>query len=382
VIDVPGASEPPAVPFVDLCRQHAAMRAEIDTAVAEAISSSQFLGGRFVDEFESAFAAFCGARHCVAVSSGFDALLYALRATIAPGDEVIVPGATFVATYEAVAHAGGTIRAVDIDTVDYTLDPDAVEAALSPRTRVLLPVHLYGQLADMSRLNAIAAREGIALLEDACQAHGAARDGFRAGSSARGAGFSFYPSKNLGALGDAGAFVTDEPELAAAVKALRSHGQPPGGGHETVGFTGRIDALQAALLAAKLRHLADWNAARADAAGLYRSTLEGIGDLVLPRPRGEHVWHLYVIRTADPDGLQRFLAQRGIESRRHYERPPHLEEAFAFLGLGPGSLPAAERLSREALSLPIFPGISEAEIEQTCEAVRSYFSTNALSSAR
>jgi dTDP-4-amino-4,6-dideoxygalactose transaminase len=364
------------VPFVDLGPSHSEIRDELLTEIGDLVDSGRFTNGPQVAAFEQAFARYCGAAHCVGLASGLDALRLALiAAELEQGDEVIVPGSTFVATFEAVSQAGGRPVPVDVGEDDYNLDPDRVEQALTPRTRFLMPVHLYGQLADMNRLRAVADSHGIEVIEDACQAHGATRDGIGPGELALAAAFSFYPGKNLGAFGDAGALVTGDPRLAEEVRALREHGQSEKYKHRLVGFTSRLDTLQALVLARKLTRLDDWTADRRAAAGWYSSELAGVGDLrVPPVPEGsEPVWHLYVVRTHDPAALATFLGERGIATGRHYPEPPHLSEAYASLGLAPGSLPVSEALSAEALSLPIFPGITEEQLGAVAGAVRDFF---------
>ena len=264
---------------------------------------------------------------------------------------------------------------VDVRDDDYTLDVDAVEAAIGERTRAILPVHLYGQMADMRRLAELATRHQLFVLEDACQAHGATRDGLRAGTVGAAGAFSFYPGKNLGAMGDAGALVTNDDVLDARVRALREHGQTRKYEHEWEGYTARLDTIQAAVLLRKLPLLAQWNDSRRAAARLYSELLDGVGDLVLPAvaPASEPVWHLYVVRTADPAALADDLAARGIGTGRHYPQPVHLATAYARLGYAAGDFDVAERIARESLSLPIFPGITDAQIELVADAVRSSF---------
>ncbi|HZT14861.1 MAG TPA: DegT/DnrJ/EryC1/StrS family aminotransferase [Gaiellaceae bacterium] len=364
------------MPFVDLGCLHAELKEAILDELSELIDRGSFTGGPQVARFERAFAAYCGTAACVGVASGLDALRLALLAAgLEPGDEVIVPAMTFVATLEAVAQAGGTPVPVDVDPDDHTLDLAAVAAAIGPRTRFLLPVHLYGQMADVRGLRRLARERGLTLIEDACQAHGARRDGVRAGAAGLAAAFSFYPAKNLGAFGDAGAVVTDDPELAEDVRALREHGQRGKYRHELAGWTARLDTVQAVALLHKLPLLDGWNDERRAVAARYESLLEGVGDLRLPRvPAGsEPVWHLYVVRTADPDALAAHLARRGIQSGRHYPEPVHLAPAFRSLGHGPGSFPAAEALARENLSLPLFPGMREEQLERVAEAVEEHF---------
>jgi dTDP-4-amino-4,6-dideoxygalactose transaminase len=363
------------VPFVDLGPAHADLTAGILTDLANVAETGAFVNGPQVEEFEHAFAAYCGRAECVGLASGLDALrLDLLAAGLEPGDEVIVPAKTFVATFEAVSQAGGVPVPVDVRESDYNVDPAGVEAAVSSRTRAVIPVHLYGQMADMQALRRIAARRGLHLLEDACQAHGAERDGLRAGSVGD-AAFSFYPSKNLGAWGDAGALVTGDERLASRVRALREHGQSAKYRHDVPGYTARLDTVQAVVLLHKLPSLDGWNRDRRAVAAFYERELEGVGDLRLPPvPEGSKpVWHVYAVRTADPDRLARFLRERGVATGRHYPECPHLSAAYAGLGLPRGSFPVAEGLADELLSLPLFPGISELQLETVTSCVRESF---------
>ena len=310
------------------------------------------------------------------MASGLDALRLGLLATgLEPGDEVIVPAATFVATVEAVTQAGGVPVVVDISEGDYCLDSEAAEAAVGPRTHSLMPVHLYGQMADMATLEPIARARGLALVEDACQAHGAERAGVRAGATGTVAAFSFYPAKNLGAAGDAGALVSRDEELATRVRALREHGQTAKYIHAFEGWTARLDSIQALVLEHKLPLLDGWNDDRRDAARFYGEALDGVGDLALPPVPAESspVWHLYVIRTARPEALATFLRERGIGTGRHYPEPVHLTAAYAHLGHRPGEFPVAETLARECLSLPIFPGITEQQLGAVVDNMRAFF---------
>jgi dTDP-4-amino-4,6-dideoxygalactose transaminase len=365
------------VPFLDLGRQHAELKSHVLADVSRLIDTGRFVNGGAVADFERAFARYCGVRECVGTSSGLDALRLALIAAgVGPGDEVIVPAQTFVATLEAVLQTGASPVLADVSEADYNLDPRAASAVAGERTRALLPVHLYGQLADMGELRSIAERLGCLIVEDACQAHGAARDEHTAASAGVAAAFSFYPSKNLGALGDAGACVTNDPDLAATVRVLREHGQRERHRHEMPGYTARLDTLQALALLRKLPRLDEWNEQRARAAGFYATALDGVGDLVLPPspPGSRPVWHVYVVRTEDPGGLEAFLAERGVATGRHYPVPLHLAPAFEFLGHRRGEFPVAEALAREAISLPVFPGITSEELEAVAEGVRAYFS--------
>jgi dTDP-4-amino-4,6-dideoxygalactose transaminase len=271
--------------------------------------------------------------------------------------------------------AGGTPVLVDVSERDYCIDPAAVEAAIWGRTRFLVPVHLFGQLADMAALTAIAEQHDVIVVEDACQAHGATRDGHRAGAAATAGCFSFYPGKNLGAMGDAGAITTDDADLAVKLGALREHGQTAKYHHELEGYTARLDTIQALVLRRKLTHLDAWNNARREAAARYVDALIGVGDLGLPpvAAGSEPVWHLFVVTTEDPDDLGAHLRERGIGSGRHYPDPVHLSPAYLRLGYAEGSFPVAERLAQTSLSLPLFPGISDGQIEHVVAAIRSYF---------
>ena len=366
----------PTVPFLDLGLLHRALKAEIVDEFADLVETSAFINGSQVREFEEAFARYCGTRHCVGLASGLDALRLGLQAAeIERGDEVVVAASTFVATLEAVTQAGGRPIVVDATDEDYNLDPAAVEAALTERTRFLMPTHLYGQLADMRALTELAERHGLIVIEDACQAHGASRDGIAAGTAGLASGFSFYPGKNLGAFGDAGALVTDEDRLAAVVRSLREHGQTRKYVHELQGWTARLDTIQAIVLLRKLPSLNGWNRERRALAAAYGERLAGTGGLRLPPvPEGsEPVWHIYAVRTADPDGLAGFLRERGIGTGRHYPQPVHLTAAYRWLGHRLGEFPVAEALAAEQLSLPMFPGMTEQQVAAVVEAIADYF---------
>lgn len=370
------AERAPSVPFVDLAPAHAGIAGAIVGDIVGLVGTGAFTNGSQVRQFEKAFAEYCGCANCVGVASGLDALRLALLAGgIEPGDEVIVPAYTFAATIEAVVQAGGEPVLVDVGERDYNLDPAAVEDALTSRTRWLLPVHLYGQMADMVALEQVAERHGLRIVEDACQAHGARRDGRRAGATGLAGAFSFYPSKNLGAFGDAGAIVTEDEQLAARVRALREHGQRRMYVHEAVGYTARLDTIQAVPLLRKLPLLEGWNRQRQEAAHFYDQHLAGIGDLRLPPvPSGsEPVWHLYVVRTARPEALAAFLGKRAISTGRHYPQPMHRAPAFRRLRHRPGAFPVSERLASEVLSLPMFPGIRDDQLGAVAAAVADYF---------
>jgi dTDP-4-amino-4,6-dideoxygalactose transaminase len=370
------AKEGLQVPFVDLGPASSAVRERVLARIGETLDRGDFLNGEAVDVFEQRFAEFVGRRDCVGLSSGLDALRLSLLASgLAPGEGVIVPAATFAATFEAVLQAGGRPVVVDVDDSVYGLDVEHTEAAAADGASHMVPVHLYGQMADMHALARIAEKHGAQIIEDACQAHGASRDGLRSGGASKAAAFSFYPSKNLGAMGDAGALVTDDEDLAARARALRVHGETRKYHHELVGYTARLDTIQAIVLLEKLPLLEDWNQQRRAAVRFYMEALSAIEGLRLPSepPGSEGVWHLYVVRSADPEQLGDFLAGRGIQTGRHYPEPVHLSPAYSDLGLSAGDFPVAEALAREALSLPLYPGIRQDQLEWVCESVRDYF---------
>ena len=362
---------PISIPLVDLKAQYAALKPEIDTAIARVIANTSFIMGPEVRSFEEAFAAFCGSRFAVGVSSGTAAIELTLRALgIGPGDEVITTPFTFIATAEAISAVGATPVFADIDPLTYTLSPDAAAAAITSRTRALLPVHLYGQPADMPALAALAQQHGLALIEDAAQAHGAEIGGRRVGSLGYPACFSFYPGKNLGAYGDAGAVTTDDPALAERLRKLRDHGRASKYVHDEVGYGHRLDALQAAILAVKLPHLAAANAARRRLASRYDELLCD-SELVLPAapPATTPVYHLYVVRTPRRDEVLAALHAAGIEAGVHYPLPLHLQPAYRSLGYAAGAFPVAERSAAEVLSLPLFPEMSEAQQDRVVEVL-------------
>jgi dTDP-3-amino-3,4,6-trideoxy-alpha-D-glucose transaminase len=364
------------VPFLDLTHVNRRVRDRVLAGVSDLIDSGAFTNGPQVAALERAFADYCGTKHCVGVGSGLDALRLALIAAgVEAGDEVVVPANTFVATLEAVTQAGAVPVLVDVSERDYNLDIEAAESAISARTALLLPVHLYGQMADMRGLDHVARRHGARMVEDACQAHGAERDGLRAGAGGTAGAFSFYPAKNLGAIGDAGALVTDDAQLASAARSLREHGQSAKYEHDAEGYTARLDTIQALVLLHKLLYLDSWNREREAAARFYTDSLAGIGDLVVPPvPAGSlPVWHLYVVRTPRRDGLAEFLTDRGVATGRHYPQPAHLSRAYAWLNLRRGAFPVTEALADELLSLPLFPGISEEQLSAVVGAIVAFF---------
>jgi len=347
-------------------------------AFGRVLDSSAFIQGPEVEAFEREFAAFCGVRHAVAVSNGTDALALALRALdVGAGDVVALPAFTFAATAEAVCHVGARPLLVDIDPKTFTLDPDGLRLALRRQTspvRTIIAVHLYGQPAAMDEIAKVADEAGAAVIEDAAQAHGACFGGRRTGGLGRMGCFSFYPSKNLGALGDAGAVTTDDAGLAARVALLHDHGQTAKYVHSVVGFNCRMDGVQAALLRVKLRHLESWNARRQILAARYRRALADVPGIALPEAAAgrEHVYHLFVVRCRERDALRRCLNEHGIAAGVHYSAPIHLQPAFASLGYRAGDFPAAETAAREVLALPLYPELAEENVATVCEAVRAW----------
>jgi dTDP-4-amino-4,6-dideoxygalactose transaminase len=371
------------VPFLDLPATHASLAEEILSAWEQILREGTFIGGSEVEAFENQFAGYLGAIQCVAVGNGTDALILALRAMgLRPGDEVITVPNTFIATVQAIVEAGGRPVLVDVDEHTGTMEPNQVEQAISSRTRVLLPVHLFGQPADMDPLLEICERHGLQMLEDACQAHGATYRGRRVGSIGTTA-FSFYPSKNLGACGDAGAVTTDDPNVAQRVRMLRDHGQAEKHLHPTGGVNSRMDALQAAVLRIKLRHLDHWVAARRDRAARYHELLADTG-LVLPTEaaRTTHAYHLYVVRHPMRSRLRAVLGAAGIETGLHYPIPVHHQGAFQSLGLRPGRFPHAERWATQGLSLPIYPELSEEAVVRVSGALSEALSSPDVSARR
>ena len=371
-------------PLVDLAAQYAGLRGEIVPALERVMEAGDFVLGEEVTRFEAEFAAFCGARHCAGVASGTDALLLALRALgVGPGDEVVVPGNTFIATALAVSHAGATPVVADVREDDFCLDPAALEAAITPRTRAVVPVHLYGHPAPMGEIVAIARAHGLAVLEDACQAHGARWRGRPAGSLGDAAAFSFYPGKNLGAYGDGGAVVTDDPAVDERLRLDRQYGQRVKYVHESLGMNSRLDTIQAAVLRVKLARLADWNARRRVLADRYTAALEGSG-VVLPRtaPDVLHAWHLYVVRHPARDVLLREMGARGIGCGIHYPVPLHHQAPYRGLRTVPFGLPVATRLAGEILSLPLFPELEETAADRIAEMLRGLVEAPADATAR
>jgi dTDP-4-amino-4,6-dideoxygalactose transaminase len=364
-----------SIPLVDLTAQHSAVADEVAEGWREVLARTAFIGGPQAAAFEREYAEFIGAPHCVGMANGTDAIEIALRALgIGYGDECILPANTFIATAEAVCRAGATPVLVDCaDDDTYLIDTDAVEAAVTPRTAAIIPVHLYGQAAPVERLRPLARRIGARLVEDAAQSHGARRNGASTGALGDVAATSFYPGKNLGAYGDAGAALTGSADVATRMRMIRDHGSPAKYQHEVLGFNSRLDTLQAVVLSAKLRRLAAWNAARRAAATRYDELFSGCGAIIRPRTLhgNEHVWHLYTVRVPDRDRVLKELHEAGIGAGIHYPVPIHLTPAFAGLGYAPGAFPVAERSARELLSLPLFPEITEAQQASVASALMS-----------
>ncbi|MBA2435019.1 MAG: DegT/DnrJ/EryC1/StrS family aminotransferase [Verrucomicrobiota bacterium] len=360
------------VPFLDLNAHHLPLRAEIDRTIGRIIDSGIFAGGPVVAEFEEAFAQFCESPFAIGVGSGTEALWLALLACgVGPGDEVITVPNTFMATAEAITYAGAKPVFVDIDEASYTMDPARLEDALTPRTKAIIPVHLFGQTAHLEPILQFAQAKDLYLIEDAAQAHGAECNGRKVGSLGHVGCFSFYPGKNLGAFGEAGAIVTADAGLKDKITILRDHGQVKKYYHQMVGWNCRMDAIQAAVLGIKLAHLDDANTRRRAHANQYDQRLAGHDQIITPwvAPYGKHVYHIYAVRVQNRDRVKKQLEDAGIESGIHYPVSIHLQLAYADLGYKPGSLPVAERVSREMLSLPMFPELMEEDIDFVCDTL-------------
>ena len=358
-----------SVPFVDLKAQYARIEERVLGAIGDVCRSSRFCLGPAVEGFEQSFAEYCEALHCVAVNSGTSALHVALRCLdVGPGDEVITVPATFVATAWAISYVGATPVFVDIDPAARTLDPALLEAAITPRTKAILPVHLYGQPADMGPILEIAAAHGLPVVEDAAQAHGARYCDRRVGGLARIGCFSFYPGKNLGAYGEGGALVTNDANIARRARSLRDHGQRQRYIHEEVGFNYRMEGIQGAVLSIKLDYLDQWNRARREHAADYIQRLGGLAGLTLPEvyPERESVYHLFVVEVDDRDAVAKALNTAGVQTGLHYPVPVHLQPAYRQLGYRPGAFPHAEALAERCLSLPMFPELTSEQIEYVC----------------
>lgn len=362
------------VSFLDVQAGYSELRQEIDAAVARVVSSGRYVLGPEVATFEEAFARYCGTNHCVGVGNGLDALHLALLAMgVGPGDEVIVASNTFIATWLAVSMTGATPVPVEPDPLTHNIDASLIEAAIGPRTKILLPTHLYGQPSDLKTIVEVAQRHGLKVVEDAAQAHGARYRGKRIGGHGHAVAWSFYPGKNLGAMGDGGAVTTDDPELAESVRMLGNYGSRTKYVNEVKGLNSRLDPIQAAVLAVKLSYLDEWNARRSTVAGIYRDALSS-SSIMLPLVPdwANPCWHLYVVRARRRDRLMVHLQNAGIETLIHYPVPPHLQGAYADARFQRGELPIAERLAGEVLSLPIGPHLSIAEVQRVAECISEW----------
>ena len=366
------------VPLLDLGAQYRSIREELTPALQSVLESTAFAGGPFVATFEKEFAAYCGCEQALGVSSGTSALWLALVGLgVGAGDEVITTPNTFIATAEAISFCGATPVFVDVDPETCTMDPDLLEPAITSRTKAIIPVHLYGQPADMDPILAVARRHGLLVIEDACQAHGAEYKGRKAGTLGDAGCFSFYPGKNLGAYGEAGAVVTNDAELAQKIRMLRDHGQSEKYKHAVIGWNDRMDGLQGAVLSVKLRHLDEWNDARRERAGFYDELLEDLPHIVLPReaPYARHVYHIFAVRVPNRDKFLAALNHWGIGCAIHYPVPIHLQKAYEFLGYRKGSFPVAERIAQEVLSLPMYPEMTIRQLETVADALASLLRT-------
>lgn len=353
------------IQFLDLKAPYLELKLELDEAIAQVVSSGWFIGGAEVERFEADYATYCGAAHAIGVANGLDALHLALRAMdVGPGDEVIVPSNTYIATWLAVSQCGATPVPVEPDARTYNINPALIEAAITPRTKVILPVHLYGQPADMDPILAIARKHGLRVLEDGAQAHGARYKGKRLGAHGDAVTWSFYPGKNLGAMGDGGAVTTNDPQIADRLRVLRNYGSRVKYVHDVQGFNSRLDPLQAAILRVKLAYLDEWNTRRRAIAQCYQQGLADSG-LILPHvPEwAEPVWHLFVVQHPQREALQQALADQGVGSLIHYPIPPHLQGAYAVAGWTQGAFPLAERMADQVLSLPMGPQLPSGQVK-------------------
>lgn len=361
-----------SVPFLNLKAQHQALKAEILAAVSEVLDSAAFAGGPYVAKFEEEFAAYCTTKHAVGVGNGTDALWFALLALgVGPGDEVITVPNTFIATAEAITYCGAKPVFVDIDEETYNMNPALLEAAITPRTKAIIPVHLYGQMADMDPIMEIARKHKLPVVEDASQAHGAEYKGRRAGTIGDVGCFSFYPGKNLGACGEGGACVTNNADLKAKIAMFREHGQAKKYYHSVIGWNGRLDGIQGAILSIKLKHIEKWTEARRAHARAYNEAFANLHGVLTPKEAAfaRHVYHLYVLRLKNRDQVLKNLAARGINCAIHYPLPLHLQDAYKHLGLGQGAFPVAERCAQEIISVPMFPELTPADIKAVVHGV-------------
>lgn len=361
------------IPFLDLAAHHAPLRAEFDAAIGEVIDQGAFAGGPVVEQFETEFASFCDSRYAIGLGSGTEALWFALLACgVGPGDEVITVPSTFMATAEAITYTGATPVFVDIDESSYTMDAAQLPGALTPRTKAIIPVHLFGQAADMDPILSFGRTHDLSVIEDAAQAHGTRYQGRRVGPLGDMGCFSFYPGKNLGAFGEAGAIVTNDEGLAEKIRILRDHGQVRKYHHAVVGWNGRMDGIQAAVLRIKLRHLDRNNQSRRDRARQYGEELIGLDEVLRPAEAGygRHTYHIYAVRVRERDEMIRSLESQGIGCGIHYPIPVHLQDAYKSLGYERGAFPVSERTSGEFVSLPMFPELTEDQVRRVASAIK------------
>ena len=361
------------VPFLDLQAHHKPHRAEFSRVIEEVIDKGAFAGGPYVEKFENEFAAYCGTEYAMGVGSGTDALWLALMGLgVGPGDEVITVPSTFFATAEAISLTGATPVFVDIDEATYNMDPSKLEEAVTARTKAIIPVHLFGQTADMDPILEFAKERNLFVIEDAAQAHGAEYKGRRAGTMGDAGCFSFYPGKNLGAFGEGGAVVTSNPELTEKIHMLRDHGQSKKYYHQLVGWNGRMDGIQGAVLSIKLRHLEQAIEGRNSCANLYNQLLSDVEEVITPvsLPDSRHVYHIYAVRVKERDEVMKFLNENEVACGIHYPVPVHLQEAYAHLGLGSGSFPVAERCADEFVSLPMYPELGSEQVTYVSHKLR------------
>lgn len=363
------------VPFLDLKIQYESIREEIAVAMQDVLDHTAFAGGPFVERFEKEFAAFCQCRSVIGVGNGTDALWIALLMLgVGPGDEVITVPNTFIATAEAITFAGAKPVFVDIDETTYTMDPSRLASAITPRTKAIIPVHLYGQTADMDPIMEIARSRGLTVIEDACQAHGAEYKGRRAGSIGDAGCFSFYPGKNLGAYGEAGAITTNDEKLAEKMRMFRDHGQAKKYYHSMVGWNGRMDGLQGAILSVKLRCLEQWNRGRRENAARYGELLKNTSGVILPveSDYARHVYHIYCVRVSNRDEMIKILAEKNIFCGIHYPVPLHLQDAYKSLGYAKGDFPICEKYAEQIVSLPMFAELTDEQINFVSDGVKSF----------
>jgi dTDP-4-amino-4,6-dideoxygalactose transaminase len=361
------------VPFLDLKAQYLTIKDEIDRAIRDVIDSCAFSGGAFVEQFEKEFADYCGSRQCIAVGSGTEALWLALLARgVGENDEVITVPNTFIATAEAISLCGARPVFVDADERFYTMNPELLGKAITRSTRAIIPVHLYGQPTDMDPVLEIARAHGLTVIEDACQAHGALYKGRRVGSMGGAAAFSFYPGKNLGAYGEAGAIITDEEEFAQKIRMLRDHGQRSKYYHDLIGVNGRMDGIQGAVLSVKLRRLASWNEARIQHAGLYDDLLRDVEGVTIPARAAysRHIYHIYGVRVPKRDRVLQALKDQGVGCGIHYPVPIHLQKAYGQLGIPGGKFPVSESCAEQMLSLPMYPELTDDQIRYVTEQLQ------------